>query len=86
MKIERLNAQSPTPQDLQDLEHLKAHIEQAIADGIVTPEEVRNLRETIARQGHASAELLYRELELYRTLVTEKARSGDLELPTPGLG
>jgi glucose-6-phosphate dehydrogenase assembly protein OpcA len=79
MHVERPTANNPTPEEVQELEALKARIERAIADGILTHDEFDSLKATIFNHGTPSADQLYRELTLYRTLVTEKINQGELE-------
>jgi uncharacterized membrane protein YebE (DUF533 family) len=64
----------PTPEELQDLEKLRAIIEQAVADGVVTRAEMVAIREQAWADGKVTPE----ELELYSTLILAKIRSGEL--------
>jgi hypothetical protein len=79
MEISRPNAKELTPEEKQELAKLKAMIERAVADAILTAQEIEDLRSVTQRHTETmSQELLYEELELYRTLVTEKVRKGEL--------
>lgn len=75
MEIKRPGAKLPTPAELQDLEKLKALIERAIADGKLTGDEMAMIRAAMWADRVVSPE----ELELVRTLISEKIRSGELE-------
>lgn len=72
MKISRPNFQEPTPEDLATLEKLKAVIEQAIADGKLTQDEVALIRRTAWSNGKITPE----ELNLVREMVTQKVNDG----------
>jgi len=74
MEIERPNAKPLTPEDLHDLEKLKAVVEQAIADGKLTKAEIDAIRVQIHSNGHVTVE----ELELCRELMAEKVRTGEV--------
>jgi hypothetical protein len=79
MEISRPNAKELTPEEKQELAKLKAMIERAVADAVLTAQEIEDLRSVTQRHTETmSQELLYEELELYRTLVTEKVRKGEL--------
>lgn len=85
MQITRLGTQPPTADDLTALNHLKKLIEQAMADGIVTQDEITRIKSTIMDNGaNRTADQLWREMELYRKLVTEKAAAGELEVQSLG--
>jgi uncharacterized membrane protein YebE (DUF533 family) len=85
MKIERPNAKDSTPEEVQELEKLKAMVERAMADGVITPQEFQALQAEVFAHGNPSADQLYRELELYRKMVTEKTQSGELWEEPPGI-
>jgi uncharacterized membrane protein YebE (DUF533 family) len=74
MEIERPNANPLTPEDLHDLEKLKAVVERAIADGKLTKAEMDAIRVQI----HSNGKVMVEELELCRELMAEKVRSGAL--------
>ncbi|MEY3870894.1 MAG: hypothetical protein ACRCT1_19730 [Microcoleaceae cyanobacterium] len=79
MEISRPNAKELTPEEKQELAKLKAMIERAVADAVLTAQEIEDLRSVTRRHTETmSQDLLYEELELYRTLVTEKVRKGEL--------
>ena len=75
MKMERPNAIPPSPEDLKNLEKLKAIVERAIADGKLTRQEM----ESIQLEIQADGKVTFEELELCRTLIWEKIRNGELE-------
>lgn len=64
----------------QELETLRQTIEQAIADGVLTPSE----RDAITATMRADGKVTYEELELVRQMVSQKVAAG--ELKTDGLG
>lgn len=75
MHIERPNAQNPTAAELENLEKLRILLEQAIADGVMSPSEV----EAFKAHAWADGKITPQELELYQTIVLSRIRSGDLE-------
>ncbi|MEY2985525.1 MAG: hypothetical protein RLZZ568_2142 [Cyanobacteriota bacterium] len=75
MKIERPNSQELTPEETQALNRLRDLIEMAIADGVVTKDEVSAIR-TTALTAKPRYELLCQELALYRDLITRKVQAG----------
>lgn len=75
MKVDRPNAQELTPAETKELDRLRALIETAIDDGVVTKDEAEAIRATAL--GHKpSYELLSQELAMYRELVTSKVQAG----------
>jgi hypothetical protein len=78
MNISRLNAQDPTPEEIQALERLKTRITYAVADGKISKQNIEDTSGQIFRD-RAFARQIYRELELYRTLVTQQIIAGNLE-------
>ncbi|MEG3436328.1 hypothetical protein V0288_04280 [Pannus brasiliensis CCIBt3594] len=74
MKIERPDEQELTPEEQRELEKLRAIIEQAIADGIITKGE----RDRISSAMRSDGKVTRQELELVRTLITEKINAGEL--------
>ena len=84
MKIERPGYQQPTEEELKELDRLKGCIEQAAADGVISCDEIQVLRNGFIERGNRSADQIFRELELYRSLVTEKIRRGELSSETLG--
>jgi hypothetical protein len=75
MEVSRPNTPEPSPEDLENLDKLKAVIERAIADGKLTQSEVKQIRTA----AWANGKITPQELELVRTLVKEKLRNGELE-------
>ncbi len=75
MKMERPNAIPPSPEDLNNLDKLKAIIERAIADGKLTRQEM----ESIQFEMRADGKVTVHELELCRKLIWQKIRTGELE-------
>ncbi|NJN20403.1 MAG: hypothetical protein HC812_03325 [Leptolyngbya sp. RL_3_1] len=69
-------AQPISKAELDDLDKLKALIEQAISDGILTAAEKRSLEAAIFADGKVSPE----ELELMQALVWDKLSSGELKM------
>lgn len=85
MNVLRPHEQDPSAEELQELACLRSRIEQATADGRFTMEEFSVLQHTSFARGVPSTDQLYRTLELYRLLVGEKTRSGELFSEVPGL-
>lgn len=79
MDFSQPHAKEPTPEDLKKLEHLKQMIERAVADGVITGQEIEAIKQEILRSSKGSADQLYRELELYDNLVMQKLRTDELE-------
>lgn len=79
MEISRPNAQEPTPDQVQELEKLKATIDRAVADCKISGEEMEAIRQEIMKSCHGSKDQLCCELELYRTMIEQKLESGELE-------
>jgi hypothetical protein len=79
MEVSRPNARELTPEEVQELEKFKRMIEHAVADGRISKQDIQDLQNEELSHGKHHAELLYHELELYRTLITEKLRTGGLE-------
>lgn len=75
MKIERPNANSPTPEELQDLARLKKAIEQVTANGKVSKAECERIKGIMWADGKITPE----ELELCRTMIYNKITAGELE-------
>jgi uncharacterized membrane protein YebE (DUF533 family) len=74
MQVEQSDSGEPNSEELRDLEKLKAIIEQAVADGKITRDELAAIKATAWADGKITPQ----ELELYSTLVLEKIRSGEL--------
>jgi uncharacterized membrane protein YebE (DUF533 family) len=76
MEISRPNQAELTTEEQQELEKLRAIIEQASVDGVITQGE----RERIALAMRSDGKVTLEELELVRTLITEKVTKGELVL------
>ncbi|UZQ53719.1 hypothetical protein OOK60_14630 [Trichothermofontia sichuanensis B231] len=74
MEISRPQAPAPTPEELEDLEKLKAVIDRAVADGKITQGELAQIRSLTIHDGKITPQ----EVELYRTLIIEKINKGEL--------
>jgi uncharacterized membrane protein YebE (DUF533 family) len=75
VKVERPNSQQLSGEETQELDYLRALIEQAVADGVVTKEEESNIK-ALALHSKPRYELLSQELAMYRELVTNKINAG----------
>lgn len=75
MEISKPNAKEPSPEELQDLEKLQAIIDQAIADGKITEDEIAAMKS----QAWADGKVTPQELHLFSQQVMEKLRRGELE-------
>ncbi|MDJ0568044.1 MAG: hypothetical protein QNJ53_03260 [Pleurocapsa sp. MO_192.B19] len=75
MEISRPKDKEPTPEELQELEKLKAIIERATEDGKLTGVEFETVKDAIRADNKVSFE----ELQLVRKLIDEKIASGELE-------
>lgn len=75
MKMERPHAQPLSMQELQDLEKLQALIQRAIADGVVTGDEMT----AIKAQMNADGKVLFEELELCQQLIWDKVQKGEID-------
>jgi uncharacterized membrane protein YebE (DUF533 family) len=78
MHVEWMDAKEPTVEEVYQLEMLKTVIKRATADGILTQDEITVIRAQIWRREGDTLEQLYRRMELYRVLVTEKVNQGEL--------
>lgn len=74
MSIEQPSTEEPAFEDLQDLEKLRFVIEQAVADGKITKDELDQIKAIAWADGKITPQ----ELELYSTLILQKIRSGEL--------
>ncbi|WP_448561734.1 hypothetical protein [Trichothermofontia sp.] len=74
MEISRPNAPVPTPEELEDLDKLKAVIDRAVADGKITQGELAQIRQVVTHDGKITPQ----EVKLYRTLIIEKINTGEL--------
>ena len=75
MKVERPDSQQLSAEETQELDYLRALIEQAVADGVVTKEEESNIK-ALALHSKPRYELLSQELAMYRELITNKINAG----------
>jgi len=75
MEISRPTASEPSPEDLENLDKLKAVIERAIADGKLTETEKQQIR-TVA---WSNGKITPQELELVRSMILDKLHSGELQ-------
>lgn len=74
MEISRPQAPAPTPEELEDLDKLKAVIDRAVADGKITQGELAQIRQVVTHDGKITPQ----EVELFRTLIIEKINQGEL--------
>jgi uncharacterized membrane protein YebE (DUF533 family) len=74
MQTDQPGAKEPTPDDLKDLETLKAVIDRAAADGKISKAEMDAIKATAWADGKITPE----ELQMYSELVLEKIRTGEL--------
>lgn len=72
MKRYQPNGTPPSQADKAELARLKQLLERVIADGVLTADEMAQIK----RQISADGKVTYEELELYRQLVEEKIRQG----------
>lgn len=75
MKIEKPNSQPPSREELENLDKLKAMIENFVSDGVLSQDEMVRLKAFIRADGKVSTE----ELELCRKLIWDKIDSGELQ-------
>lgn len=75
MPISRPNGKEPSPEEQQDLDKLQAIIDQAVADGKITEDEIAAMKS----QAWADGKITSQELELFSKRVMEKLRNGELE-------
>ena len=75
MEISTPKGKEPTPEELKELEKLKAIIESAIADGKLTGAEFERIKAAI----RADKKVSYEELRLVQTLIYDKIDGGELE-------
>ena len=75
MKVSRPQDQELTPEELQELEKLKALIERVTEDGKLTGLEFERIKDAI----RADKKVTVEELQLVRKLIDEKITSGELE-------
>ncbi|MGI0485776.1 hypothetical protein ACN4EK_10090 [Pantanalinema rosaneae CENA516] len=75
MDVSQPNPHEPSPEELRDLEKLKAIIERAIADGKISKAEL----DAMKTQAWSDGKITPEELELYSSLVLDKIRTGELQ-------
>ncbi|MEG4116571.1 hypothetical protein QUA43_03625 [Microcoleus sp. N9_B4] len=75
MLVSRSSDKQPTPEETRQLEKLQVKIERAVADGKISKHEMEDIKRAIWADGKVTVE----ELELYRTFVTDRIVSGDVE-------
>ena len=75
MEISQPKHKEPTPEELKELDKLKAIIERAIEDGKLTGAEFENIKAAI----RADKKVSYEELRLVQTLIYDKIDRGELE-------
>jgi hypothetical protein len=76
MEISRPNQEELTAEEAQELAKLREIIEQASIDGIITHGEKERITLAMKADGKVTRE----ELELVRTLISEKVTKGELVL------
>jgi uncharacterized membrane protein YebE (DUF533 family) len=75
MEISRPNAKPSSPEELKDLKQLKALIERAVSDGVLSKDEMESIKMAIRADGKITSE----ELNLCQQLIWRKIYSGELE-------
>ena len=75
MEISTPKGKEPTPEELNELEKLKAIIERAVAAGKLTGAEFDRIKAAIREDKKVS----YEELRLVQTLIYDKIDRGELE-------
>ena len=75
MEISTPKGKEPTPEELKELEKLKAIIESAIADGKLTEMEFDRIKAAI----RADQKVSFEEIQLVRKLIYKKIETGELE-------
>lgn len=76
MEIERPNAAPLTKADLTHLDTLKAIVEKAVADGLITHDERDYIDRVIWADGQATPQ----ELNLVQDLIWSKVQAGEIVL------
>lgn len=76
MQVERPNDHPISPDELKNLDKLKAIIERATADGKLTEAEMEIVKAAIREDGRVSPQ----ELELVQELIYNKLQSGELSM------
>ena len=75
MEVSRPNSKPSSPEELKDLETLKALIEKAIADGLLTKDEMESIKAAI----NADGKITPQELNLCQQLIWSKIDAGQLD-------
>jgi uncharacterized membrane protein YebE (DUF533 family) len=75
MQVERPNDQ-PTPDELKDLDKLRAIIEHAVADGKLSDSEYQTIKRAVWEDHKVSPQ----ELDIVQQLIWDKIQSGELEM------
>lgn len=75
MLVSRSSAKKPTQEETRQLEKLQVQIERAVADGKISKQEIEDIKRAICADEKVTVE----ELELYRTLVTDRIVAGEVE-------
>lgn len=75
MEISTPKDREPTPEEIKELEKLKAIIESAIADGKLTGSEFDRIKAAI----RADKKVSYEEIRLVQELIYDKIDRGELE-------
>jgi hypothetical protein len=75
MKVEKPNGKPLSREELQNLDKLRALIERCVANGLVSQDEMKQIKDFMRADGKVSTE----ELELCQKLIWDKIQSGELE-------
>lgn len=75
MEISRPNTPESTPEEIKELEKLKAIIERATADGKISQSETETIQAVIG----SDKKVTFEELTLIRELIYNKIDRGELE-------
>jgi uncharacterized membrane protein YebE (DUF533 family) len=75
MEVSRPNSKPSSPEELKDLETLKALIDKAIADGLLTKDEMESIKTAMRADGKITPH----ELNLCQELIWSKIDSGELD-------
>jgi hypothetical protein len=79
MKIIEVNIKDPSSQEIEEIERLKTIIERAVFDGKISGEDIQTIQKEIITKKPTSSAQIYRKITIYRIVVTEKLKSGELE-------
>ena len=75
MEVSRPNSKPSSPEELKDLATLRKLIEKAIADGLLSKDEMESIKAAIDADGKVTPQ----ELNLCQELIWSKIDSGELE-------